>query len=149
MANSTIRLGISGPTGPTGPAGPTGPTGPAGPAGPAGPQGPAGAKGANGTSGTSASLTAGSVTTSILKTSESQVHLTDASPKAVLTGGQYSFFPQTYGTRDMIVLNGGYSTTDTYRTYVAIDWTKGGYTFESDCYVKNRYVTSSGEIYWL
>ena len=141
MANSTIRLGISGPTGPTGPAGATGPAGPAG---------PAGAKGANGTSGTSASLTAGSVTTSILKTSESQVHLTDASPKAVLTGGQYSFFPQTYGTRNMIALNGGTSSTDIYRTYVAIDWNTDGIDgLQADCYVKNRYVTSSGEIYWL
>jgi len=84
-----------------------------------------------------------SITQSKLKTTSGSI--TQFSPGSVnmtLPGGQYGFYPQIKGRGDAVIAN-GFNNTFSYVTNVCL--TKG----TSYIYAQQRYVQSSGEIYWV
>lgn len=94
-----------------------------------------------------AKLAASAVSQAKLKTSSGEVSAS-ATGNLTLPGGEYGFYPQTKctsyvsgGAQAMIVLVG---STFTYATYIGVS-IEG----EATIYAKQRYVTSSGEVFWV
>ena len=87
------------------------------------------------------------VTQAKLKTSTGSVSHTGASANYTLPGGEYGFYPQIKAPSQTtievkIALTFG---TTSYTTNIYFILANGAYT----CYAQQRYVTSSGEVFWI
>lgn len=98
-------------------------------------------------------LPANSVNTLALKTTTGEVSTASANSSLTLPGGEYGFFPQLKGSagsvETQVALRGASGTTNpvttSYVTYLSLGSIAGGATI----YAQQRYVTSSGEDFWL
>ena len=101
---------------------------------------------------TEAKLAASAVSQAKLKTSSGEVGAT-ATGTMTLPGGEYGFYPQckvvgiSSGTTYSIATgyNNQYDDSTAYATTVRLTVVSGAGTF----YVRQRYVTSSGEVFWI
>jgi len=85
-----------------------------------------------------------------LKTSMSSVSQAgdDASHLKTLPGGEYGFYPQIKGSANIAVtaaVCSGNTITTSYVTDISLKAPSGGYTV----YAQQRYVTASGEVFWI
>ncbi len=102
------------------------------------------------------SINTAGVSQSLLKTSSGSVSLLTSSNSSnsgnlTLPGGEYGFYPQvrvsTSTGHASITIAASYFNTTTYTTNINITGTAGASDLTT--YAQQRYVTSSGEVYWI
>jgi len=92
-----------------------------------------------------------SVSQSKLKTSQGSVSVTASSANLTLPGGEYGFYPQVKGahTNSPYILeasiHSGTTTPTSYTTNIFLS----SPTASETGYAQQRYVTSSGEVFWI
>jgi len=95
-------------------------------------------------------LAASAVAQAKLKTSQGSVSVVATATNCTLPGGEYGFYPQikmsTTGTASRTVQMHAYNVAGwtTYRTNIALSAAGAG-----TLYAQQRYVTSSGEVFWI
>jgi len=99
---------------------------------------------------TEGKLAASAVVQAKLKTSMGEASNGGANTRELLPGGQYGFYPQTKTSNTGAVTFSAHmyelaAIQTTYGTYITLG-TNGG---AGAMYAQQRYVTSSGEIYWI
>ncbi len=96
---------------------------------------------------TEAKLASASVSQAKLKTSYGEVSITTPSMANLsLPGGEYGFYPQVKKAGDVSnVIYIGVNITTTYTTNIYVSYSSGSGT----TYARQRYVTSSGEVFWI
>jgi len=97
-------------------------------------------------SGWTTTIGSAKVTQSMLKTSEGEISTTAYSSNLTLPGGEYGFYPQTKAGNASYPATfkvGDNLASTSYSTNIHLSGEPGYYK-----YAKQRYVTSSGEVYW-
>ena len=89
-----------------------------------------------------------SISQAKLKTSQTSVSMTGTSGMLTLTGGEYGFFPRLKASATtsgiLQLADGSNSLTTSYVTKVYVNTNSA-----NTVYVQQRFVTSSGEIFWI
>jgi len=100
--------------------------------------------------GTNSKQISASIDQAALKTS-TQAQSEDLNPSNThtftLTGGTYCFTPQVRGESTSIQVIADFAVTTSYASLVCLKNTHGSMQYYA--YVYHRYVTSSGEVYWI
>ena len=93
---------------------------------------------------TEAKLASKAVSQAKLKTSQGSVSTTSpALENLTLPGGEYGFYPQVNGNVTAHIA--AFPVTYAYTTNIALNVSVAGWT----AYAQQRYVTSSGEVFWI
>jgi len=93
--------------------------------------------------GVNSKLNIGTINQAALKTAMSAVSHTGSTGQETLPGGEYGFYPQTKNDASMQIMIGS-ASYGTYVTNIGINAAAG-----ETGYAQQRYVTSSGEIFWI
>jgi len=90
-----------------------------------------------------AKMASAAVSQAKLKTSSGEVSIYDSAANLVLPGGEYGFYPQVY-------VDGNYVAAGIAEVYTGVSYPKVIYLPSSgNGSARKRYVTSSGEVFWV